>query len=213
MILGVTGGIASGKSTVAHMLREMGALVVSADALARELVVPGSEVLMQLQQQFGSQIVAPDGTLDRKQLGDYVFTHPEARRELEAIMHPAIAALSRLRLRQAVNAQRARGAMGGLVVYEAPLLFEAGARDRVDQVLTVTVADDVQLQRLMQRDNCSIDDAKARVAAHMPQHEKARLSDYVIDNSADREVLRHRVAQLYTALVNDGSGAGAASGV
>ncbi len=203
MVLGVTGGIASGKSTVVNMLREMGALVISADELARELVVPGSVVLFQLQQRFGQQILMPDGTLDRKRLGDYVFAHPMARRELEEIMHPAIAELSKLRLQQAVSAQQATV---GLVVYEAPLLFEVGARDRVEQVLTVTVADDVQLRRLQQRDNCSAADASRRVAAHMPQSEKARLSDYVIDNSGARQALLQQVAKLYKILVQDESG-------
>lgn len=198
MILGVTGGIASGKSTVANMLGELGAVVISADDLAREVVVPGSRVLLRLQECFGVQILTPDGTLDRKQLGDYVFANPVARRELEEIMHPAIAELSKLRLHQASIAQEATG---GLVVYEAPLLFEAGARGRVDKVLTVTVAEDVQLRRLQQRDQCSIDDAKRRVAAHMPQIEKARLSDYVIDNSSDLDALRHKVAKLYKEIV------------
>ncbi|MDY0190295.1 MAG: dephospho-CoA kinase [Desulfuromonas sp.] len=203
MILGVTGGIASGKSTVAKMLGEMGALVISADELARELVLPGSAVLLQVQKRFGAQMLKSDGTLDRKRLGDYVFSRPEARRELEEIMHPAIAELSKKRLLQASRTQEKTG---GLVVYEAPLLFEAGARDRVDRVLTVTVAEDVQLRRLQKRDSCSIADAKKRVAAHIPQSEKVRLADYVIDNSADRDALQHRVAALYATLVNSGAG-------
>ncbi|OQY20681.1 MAG: dephospho-CoA kinase [Desulfobacteraceae bacterium 4572_35.1] len=196
MILGVTGGIASGKSTVAEMLHDLGAVVVSADQLARELVVPGSQLLDVLRQRFGAQIIAADGALDRARLGDSVFADSAARHDLDGIMHPAIAELSQRRLKEAVQQSS-----GGLVVYEAPLLYEAGASGRVDKVLAVIVADAVQLQRLCQRDNCDIDAARQRVAAHMPQSEKARRADYVIDNSAGVEHLRQQVAALYRQLV------------
>lgn len=200
MVLGVTGGIASGKSAVAEMLRELGAIVVSADELSREVVRPGSSVLRQLQQRFGDQIIALDGSLRRKKLGDYVFANAAARHDLEQIIHPAIAALSQQRLQEAAELQRADG---GLVVYEAPLLFEVGARQRVDRVLAVTVDEEVQLRRLQQRDNCSVEAARQRVAAQMPQSEKARLADYVINNSAGVDELRREVEQLYHQLIDE----------
>ena len=202
MILGVTGGIASGKSTVARMLQELGAVVVSADELSRELVLPGSPVLKQLLQRFGEQILHGDGTLDRKRLGEQVFADPQARSDLEAIMHPAIARLSQHCLQQAVNQQRSHDGFGdGLVVYEAPLLYEAGAEDRVDRVLVVTVADDLQLQRLQLRDQCDSASAQQRIEAHMSQHEKARRADYVIDNSSELEQLQRQVDALYAQLL------------
>jgi len=196
MILGVTGGIAGGKSTVVALLADLGARVISADQLSRELVEPGRPALKALVARFGKAILNPDGTLDRAGLGAQVFADPQARRDLEAILHPAIAELSRQRLQDAVQQ------MGpdGLVVYEAPLLFEAHAEDRVDQVLTVTVDEAVQLQRLMQRDQCDETAARQRIAAQMPQAEKARRADYVIDNSADLTRLKTQVEQLYLTL-------------
>ena len=205
MILGVTGGIASGKSTVAKMLQELGATVVSADELARDLVLPGTPVLQQLVERFGLGILAADGTLERKKLGEVVFADADARKDLEAIMHPAIAELSTERLRQAVKQQDAlwhevEKPGGGLVVYEAPLLYEAGAESRVDKVLTVTVAEEVQLQRLQLRDKCSNAEAQKRIAAQMPQKEKAQRANYVIDNSQGIVELQHRVDALYQKL-------------
>jgi len=196
MILGVTGGIASGKSTVVALLVDLGAQVVSADQLSRELVEPGQPALAALVERFGSSILSADGTLDRAGLGTQVFADPQARRDLEAILHPAIAQLSTLRLQQAAEKVGAQG----LVVYEAPLLYEAHAEGRVDQVLTVTVDQAVQLQRLMQRDQCDENAAHQRIDAQMPQAEKARRADYVIDNSADLATLKQQVHQLYRKL-------------
>jgi len=193
MILGVTGGIASGKSTVVALLADLGAQVVSADQLSRDLVEPGKPALAALVTRFGETILNSDGTLDRKGLGERVFADPEARRDLEAILHPAIAKLSRQRLQQAVD----QVGPDGLVVYEAPLLYEAGAEDRVDRVLTVTVAEDVQLQRLTKRDQCDVTAAQQRIDAQMPQEEKARRADYVLDNSADLPALKSKVHQLF----------------
>lgn len=196
MILGVTGGIASGKSTVVALLADLGAQVVSADQLSRDLVEPGQPALAALVRRFGETILNPDGTLDRKGLGSLVFADSEARRDLEAILHPAIAELSQQRLQQAVDQVGA----DGLVVYEAPLLYEAGAEDRVDRVLTVTVAEEVQLQRLMARDQCDAVAAQQRIDAQMPQEEKARRADYILDNSADLATLKTKVHQLFDQL-------------
>ncbi|MEA3465798.1 MAG: dephospho-CoA kinase [Thermodesulfobacteriota bacterium] len=202
MILGVTGGIASGKSTVTRMLQDLGAVVVSADMLSRELVLPGSPALKQMVQRFGREILHGDGTLDRKRLGGRVFADAGARSDIEAIMHPAIARLSQHCLQQAVSQQRCHDGLGdGLVVYEAPLLYEAGAEGRVDKVLAVTVEDDLQLRRLQQRDRCDSTMAQQRIDAHMSQHEKARRADYVIDNSLGLEQLQRQVDMLYAQLL------------
>jgi len=200
LILGVTGGIASGKSTAAAFLEELGAHVISADQIAREVVEPGSEVLVQLVQMFGTQILTRDKTLDRKGLGAMVFADPNARARLEAVMHPAIAELSQHRLKAAAHKYP-------LVVYEAPLLFEANAQERVDKVLCITVDPEIQLQRVQERDDCSETEAQERIAAQMPQCKKAELSDYVVDNSADLDALREQISNLwYTELVCSGTG-------
>lgn len=196
MILGVTGGIACGKSTVAALFEKLGAQVISADAIARELVTPGSAVLAQLVARFGRTIVAADATLDRQRLAALVFGDDTARQALDAIMHPAIAILSSQKLQQAVLRQP-----GQLVVYEAPLLYEAGAEGRVDKVLAVTIDPELQVQRLQQRDQCSPDAARQRIAAQWPQAEKARRADYVIDNSHGLDALHQQVAALYQQLM------------
>ena len=194
-VLGVTGGIASGKSTVAQILSELGASVVSADELAREVVAPGSPVLAEVVSVFGKGVLRSDGSLDREFLGRRVFADEAARRWLEGILHPAIRDLSVQRLAEL------RGADVPLVVYEAPLLFEAGAQERVDAVLAVIVDDDLQLRRVMQRDDISRNEARARVVAQMPQHEKAARADFVIENNESLESLRDSVARLYHRLV------------
>ncbi|MCD6527910.1 MAG: dephospho-CoA kinase [Desulfuromonas sp.] len=200
MVLGVTGGIASGKSTVVAMLQRLGAQIVSADQLSRELVEPGSSALSALMKRFGEQILHADGTLNRQQLGTIVFADEEARHDLEAILHPAIAELSQQRLRQAAE----QVGQDGLVVYEAPLLYEAGAEGRVDKVLSIVVDDQVQLRRLMGRDNSDADVAQQRIDAQMPQGEKARRADYIIDNSAGLEQLQRQVEELYGQLLAGG---------
>lgn len=197
MILGVTGGIAAGKSTVAKMLAQKGALVVSADELSRQLVLPGSPILAELVERFGSNILNEDGTLHRQELSRLVFVDPGARKDLESVMHPAIARLSRQHLAEAVAKQEPTA---GFVIYEAPLLYEAGAEARVDKVLAVIVDSNVQLQRLQQRDQCDLATAKSRVDSQMPQHEKARRADYVIDNSTDVVDLQRQVDDLFNTL-------------
>lgn len=195
MVLGITGGIATGKSTVAALLGECGAPVVSADQLAREAVAPGSDTLAALVAHFGNGIVAPDGRLDRAALAALVFADGRLRAELERITHPAIGRLAEARLAQL----RAGGAP--LVVYEAPLLFEAGAAGRVDKVLVVTAAPAVQLARLLARGGIDRAEAEARIAAQLPQAEKAERADFVIDNSGTPEQLRTAVFELYRRLL------------
>jgi len=194
MILGVTGGIAAGKSTVTEILRSLGAVVVSADELAREVVRPGSPTLKRLTDSFGDAILAADGTLDRKALGRKVFSDPEARHRVNRIVHPAIADLARRRMEEL----SAGGAE--LIVYEAPLLFEAGAEERVDAVLVVRVEESLQLARLMVRDGLSRSEAEARIAAQMSQGEKVARADYVIDNSGTRQEVESRVRALLAGL-------------
>lgn len=177
MILGVTGGIACGKSTVTELFRAEGAAIVSADALAREIVRSGSPALAQLVAYFGAEILRTDGELDRPLLAARIFADPGARAELDRITHPAIAALAEERL----DALRRQGVP--LIVYEAPLLFEAGAEQRVDAVLVVAASEEAQLARLADRDGLAVADARARIAAQLPLAVKVARADYVIDNS------------------------------
>ena len=191
MILGVTGGIASGKSLVADCFVECGAILVSADLLAREVVNPGSPTLAKLVDAFGADILTPGGFLNREVMAQKVFADPVARRLLESITHPAIAHLAECRLAELSRAPH------DLIVYEVPLLFEAGAEDRVDQVLVVVVDLEAQLKRLLQRDNLNEAEAKQRIAAQWPQADKVQKADFVIDNSGTLQQTRVAVAALY----------------
>lgn len=196
LILGVTGNIASGKSTIAGGFAQLGAALLDADQLARDVVAPASPVLQQLVEKFGSDILQPDGQLDRDRLGAIIFADPAARQELNRIMHPAIGQLAVERLQQLKHKPEIP-----LIVYEAPLLFEAGAEGRVDKVLVVKIDPQVQLHRLMQRDIIDEKAAQQKINAQMPQEEKLARADYVIDNSGTVEEALEQVDRLWTELV------------
>lgn len=191
MVLGVTGGIACGKSTVTEAFRALGVPVVSADQLAREAVRPGSATLAALVQRFGPGILLPDGQLNRAELAAIIFRDADARADLNRITHPAVATLAEQQLRQL------RAAGHRLIAYEAPLLFEAGAENRVDAVLVVTATVEQQLSRLRQRDHLDEAQARDRLAAQMPLAEKLRRADYLIDNSGDLHETAAQVRQLF----------------
>ena len=196
LILGITGNIASGKSTVAGAFAKLGAALVDADQLARDVVAPGSALLAQLVARFGQEILQEDGQLNRERLGEIIFSDADARRELNALMHPAIGQLA------VETLQRLKNLPGvPLVVYEAPLLFEAGAEGRVDKVLVVKLDPQVQLKRLMQRDGFDEAAARKRIAAQMSQEEKMARADYVIDNSGTVEEALLQVEKLWEQLV------------
>jgi len=196
MILGLTGGIASGKSSIADCFAECGALLVSADLLAREAVNPGTPTLAKLVDVFGMDILTPGGSLNREVMAQRVFADPVARRHLESITHPAIAHLAECRLAELSRSPH------DLIVYEAPLLFEAGAESRVDQVLVVIVDPAIQLARLLQRDNLGEAEARQRISAQWPQADKVQKADFVIDNSGLLKQTRAMVATLYHYLTN-----------
>ena len=198
MVLGLTGGIASGKSFVADCLVECGAILVSADDLAREVVNPGSPTLAKLVEAFGLDILTESGNLDRGIMAEKVFADPAARHKLESIVHPAIAHLAECRLEDLKKPPH------DLIVYEAPLLFEAGAEGRVDQVLVVIVSPEMQMKRLLERDEISETEARQRIAAQWPQADKVQRADYVIDNSGSKEQTRLIVESLYHHLTTEG---------
>lgn len=190
-VIGLTGGIASGKSTVARFLEEQGAAVIDADSLSREAVRPGSATLTRIAADFGAEMLLPDGSLDRKRLAGVVFALVDKRRLLEEIIHPEIRRLADEHLaRLAAEGRR-------VVFYMAPLLIEAGNVDRVDELWVVTVTPEVQLERLMRRDNIGQEEAERIVASQMPLAEKERHARVVIDNSGTPEETRRLVQEIW----------------
>jgi len=175
-IIGLTGGIASGKSTVSNMLRELGAAVVDTDALARAVVEPGRPAWEEIVAWLGQDVLQADGTLDRRKVADIVFADAAARAKLEGITHPRIGAAAREAL---ATAERA-GAR--VAVLDVPLLYEAGWEAMADEVWVVYVDEETQRRRLMARDGLTAGQAAARMAAQMSLAEKARRADVVIDN-------------------------------
>jgi dephospho-CoA kinase len=194
-IIGLTGGIASGKSTVAEMLRKLGISVVDADALAREVVLPGREALAEIVQAFGPGVLAADGTLDRTKLGELVFADADARRKLNAITHPRIAELSRERIAAAQETATP------YVVYEAALLVESGAHRGLAALVVVALAESLQLARLVARDGLSEQAARERLAAQLPLSAKVQEADYVIANDGDLAALQASVLQTHRAIL------------
>ncbi|MBJ6726561.1 dephospho-CoA kinase [Geomesophilobacter sediminis] len=190
-IIGLTGGIASGKTTVARLFEELGAAVVDADQLARDVVCPGEEAYQAIVATFGDQILQGDGTLNRAALGAIVFADPAARRTLEGITHPAIAQQAQKRL----AALRAAGHR--IVFYVAPLLIEAGVTSRVDEVWVVYLDRETQLRRLMARDGLSREAAQQRIDSQMSMEEKRRYGKVVIDNSGDLAALKEQVLRIW----------------
>jgi dephospho-CoA kinase len=190
-VIGLTGGIASGKSTVAGFFREQGGVVIDADDLSREVVRPGSDTLKRIAAAFGAEMLLPDGNLDRKRLGQLVFLDAAQRRRLEEITHPAIKRLAAERIsRLASEGHR-------VVFYMAPLLIEAGATDRVDEVWVVSVRPEIQLERLMRRDAIGRTEAARIIASQMPLSEKERHGRIVIDNSGTLDDTRRIVAAVW----------------
>lgn len=190
-LIGLTGGIASGKSTVARLLERLGAAVVDADLLAREVVEPGEEALRAIAARFGAEVLNSDGTLNRAKLGEIIFADPSARRDLEGITHPAIRRKADERL------ERLKAAGVETAFYMAPLLFEAGIASRFPEVWVVYVAPETQLERLMARDGLERAAALARIASQMPMEQKRALGQVVVDNSGSKEELEAQVARLW----------------
>jgi dephospho-CoA kinase len=194
LTVGLTGGIASGKSLVSGVLRELGAVLIDADAVAREVVAPGSPVLQEIIAAFGPTIVAPDGALDRGALAGRIFTDPESRRRLNAIMHPPI----RHRMAEAVQTARARRPEA-VIVLDIPLLLDTApaAAYSLDGIVVVYVDEATQVARLAVRDGLSPDAARRRIAAQRPLRDKVPEATWVIDNSGTPDDTRRQVEALW----------------
>lgn len=193
-VFGLTGGIGSGKSTVAHRLRERGVPVIDADQLARDVVATGSEALGEIAELFGRDVLLPDGGLDRPALAARVFGDDALRRQLERITHPRVRDLAQLRFAELA----ARGEALGC--YEVPLLVESGLADVLRPLVVVSVSEAVQVERTMARDGCDEAHARARIAAQLPLADKVRVADFVIDNSGDRESTRAQTDAVLDAI-------------
>jgi dephospho-CoA kinase len=195
--VGLTGGVASGKSTVAALLEELDAVVIDADQLAREVVEPGTPGLAAVTDAFGPDVLAADGSLDRPALGAVVFADEVARRRLEKILHPLI----RARAAQI----EAEAAPGALVVHDIPLLVETGQGDAFDAVLVVDVPVETQVDRMVAERGWTREDAEARVAAQASREQRLAAATYVIDNTGTRDDLRERVTEVVDLLVSPGA--------
>jgi dephospho-CoA kinase len=189
-LVGLTGGIASGKSTFSALLRARGVPTLDADALSRAVVAPGSPTLPRIAEAFGPRALSPDGALDRRWMAARVFADPGERRRLEAITHPAI--------RQAMleEVSRLGGAGHELVLYDVPLLYEVGLDGMVDSVVVVWTPRAVQLERLMRRDALSLAEAESRLAAQLPLDEKAARADFVVENDGPIDALGGKADRL-----------------
>jgi dephospho-CoA kinase len=195
--VGLTGGVASGKSTVAALLTELGAVVIDSDQLAREVVEPGTPGLAAVVAEFGDTLLTEDGRLDRPALGSVVFGDEDARRRLEAILHPLIRA-------RAAEIE-AEAEPGALVVHDIPLLVETGQADRFDAVLVVDVPVRTQVERMVRDRGWSAEDARSRVAAQADREQRLAVATHVIDNSGTHDDLRERVTEVVGELVSPGA--------
>lgn len=194
-LLALTGGIASGKSTIARMLAEGGAVVVDADAIVRDVQAPGSAVLAEIASEFGADVVRADGSLDRPALAARVFGHPERLAALNAIVHPAVREESQRRFR-AAHADDA----DAVVVYDVPLLAEARGSGEWDLVVVAHAPSEQRVQRLISQRGFSEADARARIASQAGDDERLALADVVIDTTGDLDATRRQVDELWERL-------------
>ena len=192
LLIGLTGGIGSGKSTVARMLASRGAVVLDADVLARDVVEPGTTGFDAVVRRFGDGVVAPDGTLDREALASIVFADDGARDDLEAIVHPEVG-------RRIADAVATYADTDDVIVVDSPLLIETGAHDRFPMVVVVAASTDVRMGRLVAR-GMAERDARARMDAQMPMGDKAALADVLLDNDGTLADLERQVDRLWADL-------------
>lgn len=195
IVIGLTGGVATGKSTVAKMFQQCGAIVIDADLLARQVVEPGKPAWRAIVKTFGKTVLSPDRSLNRHMLGAIVFRHPAKRRALEAIIHPRVA-----REQARLTRQAARQDPHAVVIYDVPLLFEADIDKRVDTTIVVTADRPTQISRLKKRNGLSRADALHRINSQMPLAKKVRRADHVLDGTLPRPTLRKHVGQLFKRL-------------
>ncbi|MCH4471679.1 dephospho-CoA kinase [Staphylococcus haemolyticus] len=190
-VIGLTGGIATGKSTVSELLTAFGFKVVDADIAARKAVSKGTKGLEQVRAAFGDSAITEEGEMDRKYVGEIVFNHPEKRLELNDIVHPIVREIMEEEKQSYLN-------QGYDVIMDIPLLFENELQNTVDEVWLVYTSESIQIERLMERNQLSLEDAKARVYSQISIDKKSRMADHVIDNLGDKLELKQNLEQLLT---------------
>ena len=190
-VIGLTGGIATGKSTVAELLEIHGFKIVDADVASRKAVAKGSEGLAQVKAAFGDEAIAENGEMDRQYVGDIVFNYPEKRLELNEIVHPIVRTIMDEEKDQFL-------AEGYNVIMDIPLLYENDLQETVDEVWLVYTSESIQIDRLMERNDMSLEDAKARVLSQISIDKKRRMADHVIDNRDSKLELKQNLEQLLT---------------
>ncbi|PZX06984.1 dephospho-CoA kinase [Psychrobacillus insolitus] len=193
MIIGLTGSIASGKSTVSNMLSKLGFPIIDADLIARIVVEKGSKTLESITESFGEEVIADDGSLHRGKLGEIIFTNPSKRKQLNDIIHPAIRA-EMLRQKEELIKEG-----HPTIVMDIPLLFESKLSHYVDKILVVTVTEEIQLARLMARNNYSLEEAKARIQSQLPLSIKEKGADAVIYNNGTLESTEEQLNKILLA--------------
>jgi dephospho-CoA kinase len=196
--VGLTGGIASGKSTVAAMLADLGAVVIDADALAREVVAKGTPGLRAVVEEFGEELLGPDGELDRPAMGRLVFGDEQARKRLEKIVHPLVFE------RIVQLEEQAQQDDDAVVVHDIPLLAESGRADTFDAVVVVDAPTAVQVERMTRDRGWTVQDAESRIRAQASREDRLGIATHVIENTGTREDLRRRVAEVFAAVVSAG---------
>jgi dephospho-CoA kinase len=189
--VGLTGGIATGKSTAGQMFVELGCHLIDSDRITHQLFEPGQNVHRAVVEQFGRRIVAPDGTIDRRVLGDIVFKDPEARLKLNSLVHPAVIQ----RQQEWLNEIQQRDPKGVAIV-DAALMIEVGTYKNYDKVIVVTCTPEIQKRRLLERSGLSEDAINARIRSQMPMTEKVKYADFVIDSSGELADTRRQVTEI-----------------
>lgn len=195
LIAGLTGGIASGKSTVARMFSEEGGYVVDADIISREVVAPGKKGWQEVVDFFSADVLNKDGTLNRKKLGDIVFSNPKKRKKLEEILHPKIYKEQTKEIKEILKRDSR-----AIVIVDVPLLIEVNKHKNFDRVILVYVSPQIQIERLMKRDGLSLRDAHLRISAQMPIESKVKYAHYVINNEGSLKKTRERVREVFQKL-------------
>lgn len=195
LLVGLTGGIATGKSLVSEILRGLGAYIIDADEIAREVVEPEKPAWLEIVEFFGKDIINKDKTINRKRLGEIVFNDPVKKRKLEEIVHPRV-----IEEENRMVEEYKKIKPDGIVIIDAALLIEAGSHKRVDKLIVVYAYKETQAKRLMERDGLSRPDAEKRIASQMPLDEKVKMADFIIDNSKGIERTQRQTIDIFNKL-------------
>jgi dephospho-CoA kinase len=195
LIVGLTGGIASGKSLVTRVLRDLGAHIIDADKIVHELLTPGQDACREVVGHFGNEIQLPDGSIDRRKLGDIIFNHPEERSWLNQCIHPRVFEAYNHQIRHLSERQP-----DAIVIMDAALLIETGYHKHMDRLIVVYADQKAQMKRLMERDRFTLEQAMARISSQMPLSEKRKYADFVIENTGTREATEQQAREVFAKL-------------